>query len=61
MADLRQRGLCGAGSAGRSDHLRSGDARVVIIVLLASAAIDSWLPAMRAARIDPVNTFRPVA
>jgi len=33
----------------------------VIIVLLASAAIDSWLPAMRAARIDPVNTFRPVA
>jgi putative ABC transport system permease protein len=31
---------------------------VVVIVLLASAAIASLLPAMRAARIDPVSTFR---
>ena len=31
---------------------------VVVIVLLASAAIASLLPAMRAASIDPVSTFR---
>jgi len=31
---------------------------VVVIVLLASATIASLLPAMRAARIDPVSTFR---
>jgi putative ABC transport system permease protein len=31
---------------------------VVIVVLLASAAAASLLPAMRAARIDPVNAFR---
>ncbi len=31
---------------------------VVVIVLMASAAIASLLPAIRAARIDPVSTFR---
>jgi len=33
---------------------------IVVIVLLASAAIASLLPAMRAARIDPVKVFREV-
>jgi len=31
---------------------------MVVLVLLASAFIASLLPALRAARIDPVNTFR---
>jgi ABC-type antimicrobial peptide transport system permease subunit len=31
---------------------------MVVLVLLASAFVASLLPALRAARIDPVNTFR---
>ena len=61
-------GLAGASALGRAAtgllyQVRPGDPAIlggVVAVLLAAAALASWLPARRIARVDPIEALRQV-